>query len=599
MEINDYPKHWQRKDLKNLFKKISSNGLKIKQKDYLPEGLHPVIDQGQELIGGYYNDDKLLIPSEPPYIIFGDHTKVKKYINFKFIAGADGVKVLKPHDFIEPKFLYYSLFTINIPDKGYARHFQFLEQKEIFIPLKDEQQAIVTKLEELFSELEKGKEQLEKAQQQLKVYRQAVLKWAFEGKLTNKDVKEGELPEGWDYSDLGNFIRKIQAGKSFKCEERPPKANEVGVIKVSSVTWGEFDEEESKTILTNDRFNPNFLIREGDFLFSRANTIELVGACVLVKRITKQLMLSDKVLRFLFKDDLLNTYVLYFLKSKRGREEIEFHSTGNQDSMRNIGQNRIGQIRIPICQIKEQSKVVQEIESRLSVCDKLEETINNSLKQVETLRQSILKQAFGGKLVTYQPKEVYKPKNTYFYQMQYLGAIAKISEQMGIKQGEMTLAKFAFSVEKLYDVPSFYSFKRWHLGPYSGEMKKALNNKQFFDLSKGIKIQDEDKLFKYYNPYKNQIEEATKELCGIFLKFPDKDRAHKIELFATVCKVVEDIQTIDFDKVYASMKDWEILLKNSPFKNKAEKFSEKEVKETLLFMEKRGWVDKLIKRQNK
>jgi len=86
-------KEWKKSSLSEVCDKISLNKIKIKQKDYLQEGKYPVVDQGQELIGGFYNDENLLVPKEPPYVVFGDHTKVKKYINFKFIAGADGVKV--------------------------------------------------------------------------------------------------------------------------------------------------------------------------------------------------------------------------------------------------------------------------------------------------------------------------------------------------------------------------------------------------------------------------------------------------------------------------------------------------------------------------
>jgi type I restriction enzyme S subunit len=273
-----------------------------------------------------------------------------------------------------------------------------LKNLEIPLPSKTIQQKIVSKIEELFSELDKGIEELKTAQQQLKVYRQAVLKWAFEGKLTNEDVKDGELPKGWKLSVFGDYISHIGAGKSFRCEERPPKVNEVGILKVSSVTWGFYDEEESKTCFSNELLNENYLVKEGDFLFSRANTIELIGACVIVQTVNKTLMLSDKILRFRFSDAVLKKYVLYYLRSKKGRREIERLSTGNQESMRNIGQEKIKQIVIPITSLEEQQQIVQEIESRLSVCDKIEETITNSLKQAEALRQSILKKAFNGEL---------------------------------------------------------------------------------------------------------------------------------------------------------------------------------------------------------
>ncbi|MFZ2499496.1 MAG: restriction endonuclease subunit S [Methanosarcina sp.] len=305
-----------------------------------------------------------------------------------------------------------------------------------------EQRAIVSKIELLFSELDNGIANLKLAQEQLKVYRQAVLKKAFEGELTKKwreqqtdlpnagDLleqirKEREkigqtsgkkqksinpltedeltepprLPEGWRWAGLGEIIDNIQAGKSIRCDERPPKLNELGIVKVSSVSWGEFDENESKTCFSEEAFNADYIIQKNDFLFSRANTIELVGACVIVKSISKHLMLSDKILKIDFSQNNMKFYSLYYLRSFFGRKEIESLATGNQESMRNIGQDRIKQIRIPICSPSEQQAIVQEIETRLSVCDKIEQDIKENLEKAEALRQSILKKAFEGKLL--------------------------------------------------------------------------------------------------------------------------------------------------------------------------------------------------------
>lgn len=286
--------------------------------------------------------------------------------------------------------------TVSIVNKG--------NFETITIPISDIsiQNKVVSKIEELFSELDKGIENLRLAQQQLKTYRQAVLKWAFEGRLTNEHVKEGELPKGWYRVQLGTLINNINSGKSFKCDERPPTQNEVGIVKVSSVSWGEFDESESKTCFSHDSFNANYLIKKNDFLFSRANTIELIGACVIVKKVDKKLMLSDKILRFSFTDDVIKEYVLYYLRSRQGRKSIEASSTGNQDSMRNIGQERIRQINLPYCDTDKQKDVVQAIGSRLTIADNLEQGIQQSLQQAEALRQSILKHAFEGKLVSEQ-----------------------------------------------------------------------------------------------------------------------------------------------------------------------------------------------------
>jgi type I restriction enzyme S subunit len=311
---------------------------------------------------------------------------------------------LSPKENYDNKLLYYFCLSFNFHKLDKSTTIPSLAKRDLLsidipLPPKPTQQAIVSKIEELFSELDKGIENLHIAQQQLKTYRQSVLKWAFEGKLTNENVKEGELPKGWKLTKLGEYIEDISSGKSYRCDERPPKNDEIGIVKVSSVTWGFFDEMESKTCFSKDFLNEKYLIKKENFLFSRANTIEFIGACVIVHKIDKILMLSDKILRFTFSKDVSKEYALYYLRSRKGRKQIETLSTRNQDSMRNIGQEKIKQIEFPYCSIKEQRKIAQEIESRLSVADKIEESITQSLQQAEALRQSILKKAFEGRLI--------------------------------------------------------------------------------------------------------------------------------------------------------------------------------------------------------
>jgi type I restriction enzyme S subunit len=250
IEENKLPKGWEVKNLGKVCDKISLNGIKIKQKNYLQNGKFPVVDQGQEVIGGYFNDEKFLVPNDPPYIIFGDHTKVKKFINFRFVAGADGVKVIKPHSILDPKFFFYLIHTVKIPDKGYARHFQFLEKEDICFPKKIlEQQKIVTKIEELFSQLENGKQQLLTAQKQLKTYRQSLLKSAFEGKLTNQNLKDGELPKDWGNKKLGE-ICKLKNGFAFKSDDYKSKG--VPVIRISDISEGIVSSEDILKLNSGD-----------------------------------------------------------------------------------------------------------------------------------------------------------------------------------------------------------------------------------------------------------------------------------------------------------------------------------------------------------
>ncbi|HVZ75210.1 MAG TPA: restriction endonuclease subunit S [Polyangia bacterium] len=275
-------------------------------------------------------------------------------------------------------------------------HLSAAKFSHLLVPVapREQQRQIVAEIEKQFTRLEAGVAALRRVQANLKRYRAAVLKAACEGRLV---PTEGPP---WADVTLGRVLTNVEAGRSFRCEERPPVGDEVGVIKVSAVTWGTYDETESKTCLESTRFEPKYLVRPGDFLFSRANTIDLIGACVIAKTVTLRAMLSDKILRFTFSTDVVPSWVLYWLRSEQGRNEIKRLCTGNQESMRNISQDRIRQIAIKVPPLTEQRRIVAEVERRLSVVDELDALVTANLQRATRLRQSILQRAFSGTLVT-------------------------------------------------------------------------------------------------------------------------------------------------------------------------------------------------------
>ncbi len=118
-----------------IFKDITSSYTKVKKEDYSPMGLFPIIDQGQKFIGGYTDNVKLIAEGNLPVIIFGDHTKIFKFIDFPFTIGADGVKVLslRRRDF-NAKYYYFYFKTLKLTDGGYSRHFKFLKERKIPVP---------------------------------------------------------------------------------------------------------------------------------------------------------------------------------------------------------------------------------------------------------------------------------------------------------------------------------------------------------------------------------------------------------------------------------------------------------------------------------
>ena len=125
---------------------ITRGNQKVLQRNYLSEGAIPIIDQGQSLVGGYTDNLEFLHQSEGPVIVFGDHTKVFKYVDFPFAMGADGVKVLKVQSGWDSIFVYHFLRSVQFPALGYSRHFKILKEKTIPRPPIDEQRRIAARL---------------------------------------------------------------------------------------------------------------------------------------------------------------------------------------------------------------------------------------------------------------------------------------------------------------------------------------------------------------------------------------------------------------------------------------------------------------------
>ncbi len=273
-----------------------------------------------------------------------------------------------------------------------------LKNLDVPLPPLSQQQQIVSKIEELFSELDKGIEELKTAQQQLKVYRQAVLKWAFEGKLTKTDVKEGELPEGWNEVQVKE-VAETYGGYAFKSGEFKTEGK-YQVLRMGNVRPGIIRYDESAVFLDDVDENVwnRSLLQVNDVIITQTGTRKKrdYGFTVLIPK--DNLLLNQRIAAIRFNDKYLPKFFLYYSWTDLFKDQFFANETGNV-GQGNVGMKAVTETLIPFCTLEEQQQIVEEIESRLSVCDKIEETITNSLKQSEALRQSILKKAFEGKLV--------------------------------------------------------------------------------------------------------------------------------------------------------------------------------------------------------
>lgn len=164
---------------------------KLQGKDYLKDGLYPIVSQEECMISGYWNKSEDVFHIKKPIVVFGDHTRIVKYIDFDFVLGADGVKILCPTDELNAKFLSYYLKWYKVPNLGYSRHYKLLKEIELPVPPLSEQQQIVEELDLLSGIIEKKKEQLK----ELDNLAQSIFYEMFGDPVANE--------KGWEVCQLG------------------------------------------------------------------------------------------------------------------------------------------------------------------------------------------------------------------------------------------------------------------------------------------------------------------------------------------------------------------------------------------------------------
>lgn len=314
--------------------------------------------------------------------------------------------------------------------------------KQIEIPLSPlpEQERIVTKIEELFTRLDAGVEALKKIKAQLKRYRQAVLKYAFEGKLTeewreaHKDELEPasvllerikaerkkalgnkykepapvdtsdlpELPEGWMWTRLSE-VSELKNGINFTSNQKGEKG--IPTIDVFNMYSKGINVDTTELYRVNIDLNEDYLLRYGDILFVRSSVKrEGVGWASMFKPTNKSVTFCGFIIRARLNGrTILPEYLTHFMRTNKARKNII--GSSSQVTITNINQASLGNIAFPLTSLSEQQRIADELEHHFSVADEVERIVDQSLKQAQGLRQSILKQAFEGKLVPQDPND--------------------------------------------------------------------------------------------------------------------------------------------------------------------------------------------------
>lgn len=191
----------------------------IPAKEIAEIGRFPVVDQGQKFVAGYCDDESKVIDFDLPLIIFGDHTRCFKYVDFPFVLGADGTKVLLPNKKLyDPRFYYFALLALEIPSRGYNRHFTILSERRLPLPPLPEQKKIA----HILSMVQRAIEAQERIIQTTIELKNALMHKLFTEGIRNEPQKQTEIglvPESWEVVALGS-LAKVGNGST------PKRANE-------------------------------------------------------------------------------------------------------------------------------------------------------------------------------------------------------------------------------------------------------------------------------------------------------------------------------------------------------------------------------------
>ncbi len=278
------------------------------------------------------------------------------------------------------------------------------------IPSLSEQRAIVSKIEELLSSLDSGIADLKKAQEQLKLYRQAVLKKAFEGGL-NHQLNNGKLPADWKIHSIKEVCENIKVGIVIKPTQYYSsdgtgipafRSANVREFKVNDSNWVYFTEE-------GNNANPRTKLKHGDVLIVRSG---YPGTSCVVPKSFEGANAIDILIATPDKKLILSDYLCSFNNSPLAKGLFSEGSRGVAQKHLNVGV--YSKLSIPIPPISEQSEIVKILDSQLTSCENAEETIEQNLKKTIALKQTILKNAFEGKLLS--QKEIEKCKQAADYE---------------------------------------------------------------------------------------------------------------------------------------------------------------------------------------
>ena len=357
---------WAKTPFEECIEKVTYTS-KIKRKDFLGQGEYPIISQEYDFVNGYWDNEADLFQVTTPIVVFGDHTKVFKYVDFDFVLGADGVKILQPREFLLPRFFYYQLHAANLDSLGYARHYRLLKELEIAYPPLPEQERIVVILDEAFEGIANAKANAGKNLQNARAL--------FESHLNAVFTQRGE---GW----VETTINKLSTNLDSK---------RVPITKSDRIN-GEYPYYGASCIVD---YVSDYIFEGDTLLVSEDGANLLARSTPIAFSVSGKYWVNNHAHILKFESMSTQRFVEFYLESIKLDEYI----TGAAQPK--LNQKALNSIPVSIPKsVEAQARIVGDIESLLTQTQRLESIYQQKLDALDELKKSLLHQAFTGGLTS-------------------------------------------------------------------------------------------------------------------------------------------------------------------------------------------------------
>ena len=343
-----------------------SKSYEIKTTNYEMVGKYPIVSQSEDLIAGYTDDDKFVIHLEKPVIVFGDHTRIIKFVDFDFCVGADGVKILSSKDFISPKFLFHFLQYKKVPSLGYSRHYKLLKEIDVIYPKSLSIQSNIS------DELDMITEMISKYDEQLKELdklSQSIFYEMFGDPVENE--------KGWEVKKLG-YICDVRDGTHDS-----PKyvlKSEYILITSKNIVNGKIDFENVNFITEEDyvKINKRSKVDDGDIIMPMIGTI---GNPIIVQtnNIYKFCIKNVALIKFINEATIKNLFLLYLLKTTAYAEYLISLNKGGTQKFVSLGIIRNLPIILPPLALQ------QSFARKIEAIEAMKSKVREAKKEAETL----------------------------------------------------------------------------------------------------------------------------------------------------------------------------------------------------------------------